>query len=202
MLLVPAWACTGETGETDRTSQDDLSDNELFINELPDNKLSSDELSVDELLVHRITNERLKAELIEFDRTFSDYPSAQGRDLYISIYDICQDSMTYWIGYMSGINITVPIVVCEPVNGKNVYLLLEGLGNDFNLDLRKRLEVLKNATPDEYLTHKRAMETPTIIDGNREYGPVIIDVIFDFVGLRLVFDHNQNLIRKDTAGFY
>lgn len=151
------------------------------------------------LLEHTIVNKSLKDELIRYDNRFKDFEDAQGKGLRISLEDISPDSTVYNIGYMTGLNYSPPVLSCEPVNGKPVSLWLSCL-EDFKLPPDKSIEVLKNTSPEEYEIHRQNRDAIEFADGVLERHITL--VLSDFVSLRLVYDRDHNLIRRDTIGWY
>ena len=152
------------------------------------------------LLEHTIINENLKDELIRFNDRFKDYESAKGRGLSISISQIFPDSIVYDIGYSAGLNYEIPVLMCEPIDGKPVILELSFLWDEFKLPKRKAIELKKHASLKEYQMHKECIDHFEIVDGDT--ARTDITVLFDFVRLSLVYDRDHNLIRRDTIGWY
>ena len=142
-----------------------------------------------EMLVHTITNKNLKKCIVDFDNKFRHYEESKGRWIVINCWDVCPDSIRYTISYCSGINYEFPIVFCESVNGRPVVMRFPGIYGDVSLNAMKSIELLKTATPDEYEMHKKKSTD-------------IMLVMFDFVGLDVMFDREHNVLRLDTLGFY
>ena len=156
--------------------------------------------------LHTIVNKELKDQLIRFNEQFKDHPAAQGRGLEIDCNYIYADSIIYSISYAAGINSSYPRLLCEPIDGKPVSLSFGCLFDEFRLDERKSIELLKDFTSNEYQIHKANMEEEgevVVIDGDTVVlGPPELMIMFDFVGIRLVFDKENHLLRVDTLGFH
>ena len=151
------------------------------------------------MLEHTIVNESLKNELIQYDNRFKDFKDAQNKGLEIMLESVSRDSVIYHIGYAGGLTHGIPALICEPVNGKPVALWLSCL-EDFQLPPDKSVEVLKDLSPKEYELYQKNKEDIEVVDGDTIRRVTLI--LSDFVGLRLVYDRDNNLIRRDTTGWY
>lgn len=154
-----------------------------------------------ELLEHTLVNDSLKEELIRFNERFKDYESAQGRGLEISVWRISPDSIEYTIGYAAGLNSEDPALICEPIDGKPVILTFPLLWDEFSLPKRKAIEVKKFTSLKEYQMHKQDMITITVLN-DKDTLLSNTTVLFHFVSLRLVYDREHHLLRRDTLGWY
>lgn len=154
-----------------------------------------------ELLEHTLVNDSLKEELIRFNERFKDDESVQGLGLEISVWRISPDSIEYTIGYAAGLNSEDPALICEPIDGKPVILTFPLLWDEFKLPKRKAIEVKKFTSLKEYQMHKQDMITITVLN-DKDTLLSNTTVLFHFVSLRLVYDREHHLLRRDTLGWY
>ena len=144
-------------------------------------------------LLHTITNQTLKQYIKKFDSTFADHPEVKGKGIALMYTVLSNDTIVYSIGYASVIESEIPVILCEPIHEKPVYLDILPLAKDFSLDQRKAIEVRKEAEMEEYKTF--------IDDINNRSDSIISSyriMIPHFAALDLVFDKNRHLVRVDT----
>lgn len=152
------------------------------------------------MLEYTILNESLKNELIQYDNRFKDFEEAQNKGLTITLSEVFRDSIKYTITYSTGLNSGNPVILCEPIDGKPVILELAPLYGEFELPVKKAIELVKYSNPEEYEMHKSYIDNFEIVDGDTMRPR--ITVLSDFVNLILVYDRDYNLIRRDTIGWY
>ncbi len=144
-------------------------------------------------LLHTITNQTLKQYIEKFDSTFSDYPQVQGKGIGLMYTTLANDSISYTIGYANVIESEIPVILCEPIHGKPVYLDILPLAGDFSLAQRRAMEVRKEADTEAYQS--------LMADINNRPDSILASyriIIPHFAGLDLVFDKNGHLVRVDT----
>ena len=152
-----------------------------------------------EVITHKILNPELKRLLIEYNDTYKDDPRVKGLGLYIHCY-IHTDSILYIIGYSFGINhILGGLIICEPIDGKDVFLIMKDLHPDFSLSSERSIEILKNSNPEEYLMHKEMQKSVSLFKGKILKERAI--VIFDYPEWHVIFDRNNNLLRVEQGGW-
>ena len=147
---------------------------------------------IKKVITHQILNPELKQLLTEYNATYKDHPEVEGLGLYIYCR-IYTDSIYYSVCYSSGINYVPGLIICEPIDGKDVSLIMADLYHDFSLPSERSIEILKNSNPEEYMTHKENQKATRWVKGGFKK-PMTI-VIFDFPGWDIVFDRNHHLLR-------
>ena len=152
---------------------------------------SSDTI-IKKVITHQILNPELKQLLTEYNAIYKDHPEVEGLGLciYCRIYT---DSIYYSIGYSFGINNISGLIICEPIEGKDVSLIMMDLYHDFSLPSERSIEILKNSNPEEYMTHKENQKATRWVKGGFE--ELFTMVISDFPGWNVVFDRNHHLLR-------
>ncbi len=152
--------------------------------------------------LYKIDNLVLKEYIAAFNEEFKGHESAQGKGLRIHCIGIYDDSIVYDIGYMGGFVFSEPVVFCEPIDGKPVVLVMNGLHNEFSMDMTDYIELMKNVVSDDtyHITKEsqRKYKENKVPDG---FAPAWLPVsIDDFISLRLTFDKSYHLLRVDTLG--
>ena len=99
-----------------------------------------------EVITHQILNSVLKRLLAEYNATYKNDPYAEGKGLRISCR-MYTDSIYYKIGYASNMNEISGLIICEPVDGKDVSLIMFDLYHYFSLPSERSTEILKNSNP-------------------------------------------------------
>lgn len=148
--------------------------------------------------LHQIVDSVLLKQIERFDSTYGEYPQAYGRGICIS-YTQYSDSIHFGIRYAAGINSNFPLLLCEPVNGKPVYIDIYDLYDFVNLPEQQAVELKREFCPSEYEMHIEAMSDSITIDGEIYVG--CVEVMNDFVSWKVKLDKNKNLICVDTLGF-
>ncbi len=151
--------------------------------------------------MYKIDNPALIEMLTEFNNEFKDHEATQGRGLYVDCRGIYGDSIVYTIGYAGGIY-CLPVVFCEPIDGKPVMLTMGGLMNEFSMDIHNYVELMRDINPEEYHYTKEVLDEwdkKPLSDGETIVWTPI--AIYDFISLELTFDKSHNLLRVDTLGF-
>ncbi|MDR2887009.1 MAG: hypothetical protein LBV26_03250 [Bacteroidales bacterium] len=145
-----------------------------------------------EVIAHKIINPELKRLLTEYNTKYRNDPQVEGTGLCIYCHTYT-DSICYDICYIAGINRISGLIVCEPVEGKDVSLIMIDLLNYFSLPTERSIEILKDSNPEEYLIHKENQKGLQRIKD--EFERKITLVISDFPAWHVVFDRNNNLLR-------
>jgi hypothetical protein len=143
------------------------------------------------VITHQILNPELKRLLSEYNAIYKDAIDIEGLGLQISC-KIYTDSIYYIIGYAFGINHIPGLIICEPVDGKDVSLIMADLFHHFSLPSEHSIEILKNSNPKEYLWHKENQKKTQWVNGKFE--SVVTSVISDFPEWHITFDRNYNLL--------
>jgi len=108
-----------------------------------------------------------------------------------------KNEIIYSVTHSVDIGGKCPVIVCEPVNDKDVHIVLFDLYDQIQLPQQRRIELLKNSNHDEYETHKKLQrETEETEPKAVDYG---IMITYDFVSWEIVFDKNTGkCLRKKT----
>jgi hypothetical protein len=153
----------------------------------------SDSLIYKEVATHRIVDEDLISLIVEYDRMYSQFErdSLRGITVYCEISD---RTITYSVNYTVGIGGKSPILLCEPIGGREVHVVfLDNLSKQIQLPYQRSVELLKNAHPKEYEHHVAEQKIT-------EEGSIhVMSVTNDFVSWEIVFDkYTGECLSKDT----
>jgi hypothetical protein len=153
----------------------------------------NDSLIYKEIATHRIVNEDLRNLIIEYDNMYSEFV----RDSLVGITVSCRESnhtITYVVYYTADISGFSPIVLCEPINGREVHLYLGDLHHQVQLPYQRGVELLKNSYPRQY--ERLVIQQREAIKENRVAKELVTS---DFVEWHIVFyKHTGECLFKFT----
>ena len=155
----------------------------------------SDSIIFREVATHKIVNKELIAMIVEYDRMYSPIISDSTLGITISCR-VSKKTITYSVNYMAGFGGKSPILLCEPINGRDVHIYLGEMNKQVQLPHMHTVELLKNSNPSLYDDYKfRQKEIEKIEQGSF----VVIDVISDFVHWSITFDkYTGKCLKKIT----
>jgi len=110
------------------------------------------------IITHKIVDRKLINFISEFDKKYLLYSQRtrynnRGISLFCTIHS---DSIVYYVSYMFDIGEgNYGIIVCEPINGKEVTMNVFNLHNHITLPRERSVELLKRSNPSEYRWHKQ-----------------------------------------------
>ena len=156
----------------------------------------SDELIYKEIATHRIVDKDLIDLIVEYDKMYSQFITDSLRG--ITVYcDISSRTITYSVSYTAGIGGESPILLCEPINGREVHICFSELYKQVQLPYQHSVEFLKKSHPKQYedyvVGQKESIELIGEGVGHR------ILVTSSFVEWKIVYDkYTGECISKDT----
>ena len=153
----------------------------------------ADELIYKEIATHEIVDEELINLIVEYDKMYSRFVS----DSTIGITVFCKVSdktITYSVGYTAGIGGKFALLLCEPINGREVHINLGELNKQIQLPFMRSVELLKNSHPKQYEEYKLMQK-----EAEKEGSTYTISVISHFVTWDIIFDkHTGKCLKKNT----
>ena len=146
-----------------------------------------------EIITHRIKSKELRDFILEYDNKFSQYaPNGASTGIIVS-YSTHDGLLEYTVSYMTDIGNKTGVIVCEPINGKEVSIHIPELRNQIALPRERSVELLKNSNPEQYEFHKLMQ---------KEYEAKKKDYKYNraggFVEWKIIFDYRGNLLSRDT----
>lgn len=146
----------------------------------------------EKVVMHKIVNPELKHLIIEYNDKYKNDTIV--RDLGLSIScKIFSDSIRYTIGYAHGFSSFPGVILCEPVDNKDVYLMIWDVLHDVSLPLNRGIELLKDANPKSYRSNKELQKDTKWSNGSFEE---MTEITFsDFPCWEVVFDKDNHLLR-------
>ena len=184
--------------------------NTTFLQPLPPQLQSRDMVYTDtiqkEIITHKIMNDELKNFILEYDKKHSQYvDNGSSKGINITC-DVHNNSIKYYVGYMDDIWNHTGVIVCEPINNKEIYIDMSNLRKQIVLPKKRSIELLKNSNLKQYEYHKYLLQKE--IENNRETDDYEYDIIMtgDFVHWEIVFDKRTGKClwkyTPDKTGFY
>lgn len=154
----------------------------------------SDTLICKEIATHRIVDPKLIDLIVEYDRMYAPFvDDSLGIILYCSVNT---KTITYSIGYSVGIASKGPILLCEPINGREVYIDFFDLYRQVELPHPRAVELLKHSNPRQY---RDFVEKQKECDDYGDNALVMMSVTSSFVTWKIVFNKDTGkCIRKET----
>ena len=152
----------------------------------------SDELIYKEIAMHKIVDEELINLIVEYDKMYSQFV-----DSTLGIIVLCRvidKTISYTVTYTFGLGGKTPMLLCEPINGREVHVVLLDLYKQIQLPFMRSVELLKNSHPKQYEYYKLMQK-----EAEKEGAIYIIDVHSSFVEWNIVFDkHTGKRLKKNT----
>jgi len=160
------------------------------------NKTDSVKVIDKTLFEHKITNTVLKKHIERYDSIYGNYNEAKDKAIRI-LYFKEGDTHCFSIGYLVNIPFTTTFILCEPINGKQVVLVMYDLVNYFKIPERKAVEILKESNPNEYEVYIKGITDTLWIDGGWHIPEPQI-IFSHFVGWTVKFDRYGNFMSAET----
>ena len=154
---------------------------------------NSEEIIYKEITTHKIVNEELINLIVKYDEMYSRFisDSISGITIFCKVSD---KTITYSVSYTVGIGSKLPILLCEPINGREVHIKLDELHKQVQLPFQCSVELLKNSNTKEYEYYKVMQK-----EAEKEGGTYIITVTNDFVHWSITFDkYTGKCLKKKT----
>ena len=153
----------------------------------------SDELIYKEVATHKITDKELINLIVEYDKMYSRFISDSIRGITI-FCRVSKKTITYSVGYTAGIGGKFPMLLCEPINGREVSINLLDLYKQMQFPFMRSVELFQNSHPKQYEYYK-LMQKET----EKEGGTYVITPTNDFVQWEIVFDkYTGKCLKKMT----
>ena len=139
----------------------------LSLTLIAQSNVSTDSIIPKEIITHKIVNKELKNLISEYDNTYSKYRDDPSMGIsvycYISLYRVrpfarLKNKITFSIGYMFDIGNKSNLIVCEPINGKEVSIVVQDLYNYITLPMEHSVELLKNSNLKQYQSIKESLK--------------------------------------------
>ena len=133
----------------------------------------------------------------KYDKIYHLYAQRTGqnnRGINVSC-TIHSDSIVYYIDYKSNIGgvYNYGIILCEPINNKDVTMNVANLSDHIVLPRERSVELLKNSNPRGYAYHLEMLKKN---NGNSDY---LLYMTSSFPFGIIVFDkHTGKVLRKDA----
>ena len=154
---------------------------------------NSEEIIYKEITTHKIVNKELISLIMKYDEMYSRFisDSTSGITVFCKISD---KTITYSVNYTSSIGGKSPILLCEPINGREVHIKLGELYKQIQLPLQRSVELLKNSHPKQYNDYKVGQK-----EAEKEGATHMIMVSGDFVSWSITFDkYTGKCLGKET----
>ena len=153
----------------------------------------SEELIHQEIVMHRIVNDDLKNLIVEYDKMYAQYvaDSTLGITVYCRIFN---RKIIYSVNYTVNIGRKSPVLLCEPINGREIHIDFGDLYKQIQLPFPKSVELLKKSDPEQYEDYVREQKLV------EEEGVTYVKAtVSDFVTWEIVFDkYTGECLRKHT----
>ena len=154
---------------------------------------SSEELIYKEIATHKIVNEELINLIVEYDDMYAPFIFDSTRGITV-FCRISKKTITYSVCYTVGIGGRSPILLCEPINGREVHINLLELYKQIQLPYMCSVELLKKSHPKQYENFKIRQK-----EAEKEGATAMTDVTSSFVWWEIIFDkHTGKCLKKNT----
>jgi len=154
---------------------------------------SSDELIYKEVATHKIVDKDLINLIVKYDKMYSRFiaDSTLGITIFCKVSDA---TITYSVGYTVSIGGKSPILLCEPINGREVHITFLNIYRQVQLPYMRSVELLQNSYPKQYESHKISQR-----EADKEGGISMMGVTSSFVWWEIVFDkYTGKCLKKIT----
>ena len=154
---------------------------------------NSEDIIYKEITTHKIVNEELIDLIVKYDEMYSQFisDSTSGITIFCKVSD---KTITYSVSYTVGFGSQFPIILCEPINGREVHIKLDELHKQIQLPFQRSVELLKNSDKQEYEYYKIMQK-----EVEKEGVTYKRDVTNDFVHWSITFDkYTGKCLRKKT----
>lgn len=156
----------------------------------------SEEHIYKEIITHKIINQELIDFIVKYDVMYAQ--SIADSTLGITIFcRVSKKTIAYSVSYSVNIGSELPVLLCEPINGRDVYLYLFDLHKQIILPRPRSVQLLKNSNAEQYEDYKRGQNE---LKKQGVDGISMITVTNSFPWWEIVFDkHTGKCLSKSTS---